>query len=62
MNQYANEQKYVYEMLLMKYIKYDMNSSARKIDLYNNEMKFSIKLFSEIKKGVSGSRSDYLIV
>ena len=59
-NQFANEQKYIYEVLLMEYLKYDSNSSARKIDLYNNEMKFSIKLFSAITTGVSGSRKDHL--
>lgn len=59
-NQFANEQKYIYEVLLMNYLKYDSESDSASGDLFNNEMKFSMKLYNALADELSENTYDYI--
>lgn len=59
-NQFANEQKYIYEVILMEYLKYDSGYKAVKNELMNNEIKFSMKLYKTIAKELSDNTLDYI--
>ncbi len=59
-NQFANEQKYIYEVILMEYLKYDSGYKAVKNELMNNEIKFSMKLYKTIANELSDNTLDYI--
>ncbi len=59
-DQFANEQKYIYEVILMEYLKYDSGYKAVKNELMNNEMKFSMKLYKTLAGELSDNTLDYI--
>lgn len=59
-NQFANEQKYIYEIILMEYLKYDSGNKSVKNELINNEIKFSMKLYDIITKDMTSNKKDYI--
>ncbi len=62
-NQFANEQKYIYEIFLMGFLKYEAESSSIAIELENSETKFSVKLL-ELLEDLLGdtikNKDDYI--
>ncbi len=59
--QFANEQKYIYEVLLMSYLKYDADSEETSIELDNNELKFSRKLYDLLVKYIDDNKGQTII-
>lgn len=59
-NQFANEQKYIYEVILMQYLKYDSGCKEAKTECINNEMKFSMELYKTISEDLSDKTLDYI--
>lgn len=49
-NQFANEQKYIYEVILMDYLKYGTSQDKTVTDITGSEYKFAQKLYSVITK------------
>lgn len=49
-NQFANEQKYIYEVILMDYLKYGTSQDKTVTDITGPEYKFAQKLYSVITK------------
>ena len=59
-NQFFNEQKYIYEVLLMEYIKYDAESENISVELENNETKLSMKLYALLSEELADNTADYI--
>ena len=59
-NQFANEQKYIYEVLLMAYLKYDSQSQSASSVLDNGLMKNAMKLYSMLANDIVENRSEYV--
>ena len=59
-NQFANEQKYIYEVVLMDYLKYDSSAKTAEDDLLGNEFKFAKKLYGVLAKELDNNTIDYI--
>lgn len=59
-NQFANEQKYIYEIILMDYLKYGVSAKSTAQDLIGNEFKYAKKLYSGLSKELSNNTIDYI--
>ena len=59
-NQFANEQKYIYEILLMDYLKYGASVDTLSDELTGNEFKFLKKLYSSLSKELNNNTLDYI--
>ena len=59
-NQFMNGQKYIYEVLLMDYLKYDAESDSLSTELINNKTDFSLKLYSAIAGDLKENTADYI--
>ncbi|MCI7180520.1 MAG: S-layer homology domain-containing protein [Schaedlerella sp.] len=59
-NQFANEQKYIYEVILMDYLKYNADGDNISSELKSAEFDFSIKLYDELSEYLSLNRLDYV--
>ena len=52
-NQLTNVQKYIYEILLMDYIKYDVSGEDKDKELTNNKTDFALEIYEAIGKEIS---------
>lgn len=59
-NQFANEQKYIYEVVLMDYFKYGSSVKTAEDDLQGNEFKFAKKLYEVLAKDLENNTIDYI--
>ena len=59
-NQFANEQKYIYEIILMDYLKYVSSMDTSVKDLLGNEYKYAKKLYSTIISELKDNTIDYI--
>lgn len=59
-NQFANEQKYIYEVVLMDYFKYGSSVKTAEDDLLGNEFKFAKKLYEVLAKDLGNNTIDYI--
>lgn len=59
-NQFANEQKYIYEVVLMDYLKYGSSVKTAEEDLLGNEFKFEKKLYEVLAKDLGNNTIDYI--
>lgn len=59
-NQFANEQRYIYEVILMDYLKYDAGSNNIKLELDNKETEFGLKLYSLLTDDLADNTYDYI--
>lgn len=59
-NQFTNEQKYIYEIILMDYLKYGTSMDTSVKDLTGNEFKFAKKLYSTLANELSNNTLDYI--
>lgn len=59
-NQFANEYKYIYEIILMEYLRYDTQNSIILDELESSELEFSTKLYDMLSYDLSENTADYL--
>lgn len=59
-NRFANEQKYIYEIILMDYLKYGTSMDTSVKDLTNGEFEFTKTLYSTLAKQLSNNTLDYI--
>ena len=57
-NKIADEQKYIYQLILMDFLKHGTSQDFRKIDLEDNMLKFQKKLFGKIADAAGTYRYD----
>lgn len=57
-NQFANEQKYIYEIILMDYLKYGASIEVSEDEELENEIKFLKELYSSLAEGISNLNFD----
>ncbi|MCD8324856.1 MAG: leucine-rich repeat protein, partial [Clostridiales bacterium] len=55
-----NEQKYIYEVLLMSYLIYDAESESTSLELFNRDERYYLKLCSLLKSELAGNTYDYI--
>lgn len=59
-NQLTNVQKYIYEILLMDYIKYDILGEDKDKELTNNKTDFALEIYEAIGKEISNNKKGYI--
>ena len=59
-NQLTNMQKYVYEMLLMDYLKYDAFGEDKNKELTNSKTDFALKIYDAIGEELNDKKESYI--
>lgn len=59
-NQFANEQKYIYEIILMDYLKYGASTDVLSNEITGNNFKFAKKLYSSLSEELNNNTIDYI--